>query len=267
MDAPVRARMRALSAQYPRYGYRRVRIFLEREGYRMSVERAHRLWRAEGLQVPRKRPRRRVAASRPRPLPPTGPRQVWAYEFVFDACANGQKLKCLTVVDEWTRESLAIDVAGSIRSGRVIEVLARLVSVHGAPRYLRSDNGPEFVSADVGAERRRGESGLDTPGPRYPRAAAGLGSATKACVRTAGNEEDRAGSPCIGPLYGSAGRPDRVTFEDQHRPTPPQPQAEPIVAGSAPVASPPHCVSHGGVCGAFPVCTRPPSSWLREHGM
>ena len=66
--------------------------------------------------------------------------QVWAYDFVFDACANGQQLKCLTVVDEFTRECLAIDVAGSIRSGRVIEVLSKLVSVHGSPQYLRSDN-------------------------------------------------------------------------------------------------------------------------------
>jgi putative transposase len=83
---------------------------------------------------------------RPRPLPASGANQVWAYDFVFDACANGQQLKCLTVIDEWTRECLAIDVAGSIRSGRVIEVLRRLVSTHGAPKYLRSDNGPEFVS-------------------------------------------------------------------------------------------------------------------------
>jgi putative transposase len=79
------------------------------------------------------------------PLPRSGANQVWAYDFVFDTCANGQQLKCLTVIDEWTREFLAIDVAGGIRSGRVIEVLAQLVSVHGAPRYLRSDNGPEFV--------------------------------------------------------------------------------------------------------------------------
>ena len=148
-DALVRERMRALVAQYPRYGYRRVRIFLAREGHPMSTDRAHRLWRAERLQLPRRRPRRRVAASRPRPVPATGPNQVWAYDFVFDACANGQKLKCLTIVDEWTRESLAIDVAGSIRSRRVIEVLAKLVSVHGAPRYMRSDNGPEFVATAV----------------------------------------------------------------------------------------------------------------------
>jgi putative transposase len=148
-DAPVRARMRELAAQYPRYGYRRIRIFLGRAGHQMGTDRAHRLWRSERLQVPRKRPRRRVAATRPRPLPATGPNQVWAYDFVFDACANGQQLKCLTVVDEWTRECLALDVAGSIRSGRVVEVLSKLVSLRGAPRHLRSDNGPEFVSTAI----------------------------------------------------------------------------------------------------------------------
>ena len=84
--------------------------------------------------------------ARPRPQAPLAAGQVWAYDFVFDSCANGQQLKCLTVIDEYTRESLAIDVAGSIRSARVVEVLSQLISVHGAPKILRSDNGPEFVS-------------------------------------------------------------------------------------------------------------------------
>lgn len=145
-DAPVLSAMHRLSAQYPRFGYRRIHVYLDREGHQMSWERAHRLWKLARLQVPRKRTRRRVASSRPRPLPTTGPNQVWAYDFVFDTCANGQQLKCLTVIDEWTRECLALDVQGSIRSRRVIEVLSQLVSVHGAPKYLRSDNGPEFVS-------------------------------------------------------------------------------------------------------------------------
>ena len=148
-DAPALAAMCELSAQYPRYGYRRIQIFLARRGYPMSADRTHRLWQKAGLQVPRKRPRRRIAEHRPRPRPATDANQVWAYDFVFDACANGQQLKCLTVIDEYTRECLAIDVAGSIRSGRVIEVLAKLVSLHGAPKYLRSDNGPEFVSRAV----------------------------------------------------------------------------------------------------------------------
>jgi putative transposase len=145
-DAPTLEAMRRLAAQYPRYGYRRIRVFLRREGNPMSRHRAHRLWRLAGLQLPRRRPRRRVATSRPRPLPAFGPNHVWAYDFVFDASASGQQIKCLTVIDEFTRECLAIDVAGSIRSVRVIEVLKRLISLHGAPRFLRSDNGPEFVS-------------------------------------------------------------------------------------------------------------------------
>jgi len=145
-DAPVVAAMRELSAQYPRFGYRRIHVFLGRRGHEMSTDRAHRLWRQEGLQVPRKRPRRRLSTGRPRPLLPERINHVWTYDFVFDGCANGQQLKCLTVVDEYSRDCLAIDVAGSIRSGRVIEILARLVSVHGAPQYLRSDNGPEFVA-------------------------------------------------------------------------------------------------------------------------
>lgn len=145
-DAPVLMRMAALGAQYPRFGYRRIRIFLEREGHGMSWGRAWRLWRRARLQVPRRRPRKRVASGRPRPQAPTGANQVWSYDFVFDRCANGQQLKCLTVTDEWTKEGLAIEVDGRLRSGRVIEVLSRLVSERGAPRYLRSDNGPEFVA-------------------------------------------------------------------------------------------------------------------------
>ena len=145
-NAPVVNAMRKLSGQYPRYGYRRVNVFLERDGIVIGDDKCSRLWAETGLQVPRKRPRRRIATSRPRPFAPARPNSVWSYDFVFDACANGQQVKCLTVVDEYTRESLAIDVAGSIRSTRVIEVLSKLISIRGAPRYLRSDNGPEFVS-------------------------------------------------------------------------------------------------------------------------
>src|SRR5208283_835817 len=105
-DRPVLAAMRELSSQYPRFGYRRIHIFLGRRGHEMSADRAHRLWRLAGLQVPRKRPRRRVSMSRPRPLAPSGMGEVWAYDFVFDACANGQQLKCLTIVDEFSRECL-----------------------------------------------------------------------------------------------------------------------------------------------------------------
>ena len=99
-DTPVLARMAELAAQYPRYGYRRIAIFLGRDGHVMSFGRVHRLWRQARLQVPRKRPRKRIVTGRPRPNAPTGTNQVWSYDFVFDWCANGQQLKCLTVTDE-----------------------------------------------------------------------------------------------------------------------------------------------------------------------
>jgi len=130
-DAAVLEPMARLAGQYPRYGYRRIAIFLRREGHTMGFGRAYRLWRQARLQVPAKRRRKRAASGRPRPNAPAGANQVWSYDFVFDWCANGQRLKCLTVADEWTREGLAIEVDGRIRSSRVIEVLSRLVSERG----------------------------------------------------------------------------------------------------------------------------------------
>lgn len=144
-DGAIIETMKSLSSRYPRFGSRRIRVFLQRVGIVIGQERCSRLWAKAGLQVPRKR-RRKIASQRVRPLFATERNCVWSYDFVYDACANGQKLKCLTVVEEYTRECLAIEVSGTIRSQRVIDVLTRLISLHGAPRYLRSDNGPEFVS-------------------------------------------------------------------------------------------------------------------------
>jgi putative transposase len=146
-DAMVIARMTALAAQYPRFGYRRIRIYLERDGHKLNRKRMYRLWRAAKLSLPKKRPRKRVrATARDVVERPAIANEVWSYDFVFDHAANGQVIKCLTVVDEGTHECLAIDVAGAIRSRRVIEVLSCLLAERGAPMVLRSDNGPEFVS-------------------------------------------------------------------------------------------------------------------------
>lgn len=144
-DAPVIEAMQILSGTYPRFGSRRICIFLQRDGMHLGKERCGRLWAKAGLQVTKKR-RRKRAGTTLRPLASTARNAVWGYDFVYDACANGQKLKCLTVVDEYTRECLAIDVNGTIRSSCVIDVLRKLMRTHGVPRYLRSDNGPEFVS-------------------------------------------------------------------------------------------------------------------------
>jgi putative transposase len=145
-DAPIVAAMRRYSDQYPRFGARRVRIFLKRDGMTLGRDRTARIWAQNGLQVPAKRSRKRYRCERKQIGAPSRPNEVWSYDFVFDACANGQKLKCLTMIDEFTKESLSIDVAGSIRGQRVVEVLKSVIAQRGYPTYLRSDNGPEFVS-------------------------------------------------------------------------------------------------------------------------
>jgi putative transposase len=139
-----------LALRYPRYGYRRIWALLRREGWVVNHKRVQRLWQQAQLQVcqPRRHRRRR---GHPEQIPAqaTYPGHVWTYDIVHDACWNGAKLKVLPVVDEFTRECLAIEVATSLPAARVIAVLARLFALHGAPAHLRSDNGPEFVAHQV----------------------------------------------------------------------------------------------------------------------
>lgn len=145
-DAPVIAAMRAISNENPRWGYRRAWAVLPKQNIHISCNRAHRVWKKAGLQVPLRK-RRRRGPKRPNPNnKATRPNEVWACDFIFDACSNGQKLKCLTLVDEFTRECLAIDVQGQLRSHRVIEVLDAVATLRGFPEALRSDNGPEFIA-------------------------------------------------------------------------------------------------------------------------
>lgn len=126
----------------------------------MNHKRVYRLWRVAGLVLPRRRPSKRIRTGRHRSPVATSPNVTWAYDFVHDVCANGDKLKCLVVVDECTRKCLAILVARRIHAGDVVRLLARLVRVHGAPQFLRSDNGPEFI-AEVVQEWLRG-TGIET---------------------------------------------------------------------------------------------------------
>ncbi len=145
-DRALATQLHDLSKQYPRWGYRLIRNKLE---YPVSYGRVYRIWRSEGLSLPRKRKSKRLRGSGHRWMLPIAPNGIWAYDFVFDACANGQKLKCLTLIDEWTRECLAIVPAARIRSGDVINTLSRLFALHGAPAFIRSDNGPEFVACEL----------------------------------------------------------------------------------------------------------------------
>ena len=142
--------LRRVARKHPRYGYRRAHVLVCRELPGVNVKRVHRLWRHERLSVPRRRPRKqRTDRKVVPPIVATQPNQVWTYDFVHDACANGQRLKILTVTDEFTRESLAIEVATTIRARGVLAKLEQLVAQRGAPVYLRSDTGPEFVAQAV----------------------------------------------------------------------------------------------------------------------
>jgi putative transposase len=147
-DGELLAPIKRVAQQHPRYGYRRVWAVLRRRGVRVNHKRVYRLWREHGLSL---RVRRRKRAGPPSPRPPeaTRPHEIWAYDFVHDRCANGEALKCLIVVDEYTRMCLAIEVGGRLDARRVIAVLTHLIQAHGAPVYLRSDNGPEFVASAI----------------------------------------------------------------------------------------------------------------------
>ena len=141
-DTDLSTRIRGLATRYPRYGYRRITALL-RQTERVNHKRVRRVWHQQELQVKRLR-RLRPRRSRPTQLAATHPGQIWAYDFVEDALANGTPFKVLTVMDEFTREGLALDVAHTTSAERVIGVLAALFAQHGAPSYLRSDNGAEF---------------------------------------------------------------------------------------------------------------------------
>ena len=101
-DGPLLAKMRVFARRYPRWGYRRIQVLMQRDGHHLSLNRAHRLWKKAGLQVPARRRRRRGGKRDPITMTASRPNQIWAYDFVFDSCIDGQKLKCLTVVDEFT---------------------------------------------------------------------------------------------------------------------------------------------------------------------
>ena len=142
-------RMVELATEYGRYGYRGVTALLREEGFRVNHKRVERLWRREGLKVPAKQPKRRrlwlTDGSCVR-LRPTEPNHVWSYDFVFTRTSDGRPLRLLTVLEEFTRECLAIQVARQITSDDVLARLAQLFVERGTPRYLRSDNGPEFTA-------------------------------------------------------------------------------------------------------------------------
>lgn len=146
VDTELRERIRALAQGRPRFGYRRIAIFLRREGHDVNHKRLFRLYHSEGLSLPRKRQKRRLW-QRPRPLAPaTSPGQRWSIDFVSDRYEGGRRFRALTIVDDCSRECPAILVDTSIGGVRVVRLLEELREITGLPAMIVSDNGPEFTS-------------------------------------------------------------------------------------------------------------------------
>ncbi len=149
-EAKLTDRIRALASRQKRYGYRRITDLLHREGSKVNIKRVHRIWKREGLQISRRKVRKRHRGPKGEVLKrATHPNHVWSYDFMEDRMDRGGKLRILTVLDEYTRESLAIRVGRSAPAAAVIETLEWLVLLRGAPAHIRSDNGPEFVAEAV----------------------------------------------------------------------------------------------------------------------
>lgn len=143
----LRERIEELAVKHKKYGYRMIAALLEREGMKVNHKRVHRIWKEEGLQLPRRGPKRKRRGQTVEIVNKAQHKNhVWSYDFVHDATERGRTLRILVIVDEYTRECLELRVDRSITSSKVIDSLSWLFLLRGAPRYIRSDNGPEFIA-------------------------------------------------------------------------------------------------------------------------
>ncbi len=162
-EAALVKRIRELVVKRPRFGYRRIAALLQREGWRANAKRIYRLWRQEGLKVPRKKRKRRslgMSANACHCRRAERKDHVWTWDFVFDRTVGGSALKWLSVVDEFTRECLCLKVARGITAEDVIDALAELFAMRDVPMHIRSDNGPEFVAHAI--QKWLGQVGVQT---------------------------------------------------------------------------------------------------------
>lgn len=151
-EAALTADIIALATQYGRYGYRRITALLRTAGWVVNKKRVERIWRREGLKVPAKQPKRGrlwLTDGSCIRLRPERPNHVWAYDFVEDRTHDGRRYRMLNIVDEFTREALAIRIDRRLRSTDVIDTLADLFILRGIPGHIRSDNGSEFIASAV----------------------------------------------------------------------------------------------------------------------
>jgi transposase InsO family protein len=153
-EAALTADIIALALQYGRYGYRRITALLRDAGWKVNRKRVERIWRQEGLKVPQKQPKRGrlwLNDGSCIRLRPEYPNHVWSYDFVEDRTHDGRKFRMLNIIDEFTRECLAIRVNRKLKAVDVIDVLSDLFILRGVPGHIRSDNGPEFIAKAVRA--------------------------------------------------------------------------------------------------------------------
>ena len=154
LDRELLERMKTLAHENPFGGYRMIWALLKLEGVKVNVKRVHRLWKQAGLKVARPQAARPCSGTSENACHvkrAEAPNHVWTYDFTFDETRDGRKLKFLVVIDEYTRQCLRIDVSRSMGSKTVIRILSELMQIHGEPRALRSDNGPEFIANAVQA--------------------------------------------------------------------------------------------------------------------
>ena len=161
-------RLKELAASRVRYGYRRLHVLLLREDWQINHKRVYRLYKEEGLSLRLKSKKKRT--SQPRlPMPAaTAPNQVWSMDFMADRLSNGRQLRLLTLVDNFSRESPAIEVDFSLNGNRVVEVLERLKWNRGVPKAIKVDNGSEFISKAVDGWAYRNQVKLDFSRPGKP---------------------------------------------------------------------------------------------------
>ena len=153
-EVNLRAKVIELASQYGRYGYRRVTALLRNQGWIANHKRVERIWREEGLKVPQKQPKRArlwLTDGSVVRLRPAFPKHVWSYDFIHDRTHNGVAYRILNIIDEYTRECLAVKVARSLTHKDVLEVLTDLFLERGVPVHIRSDNGSEFTAKKVRA--------------------------------------------------------------------------------------------------------------------
>ena len=168
-QAPLRMRIKEIAAVRVRYGYKRIHVLLRREGWKINHKRVHRLYCEEGLNLRSKHKRKRPGAALRLPRQQaTGMNETWSMDFVSDSLFNGSRFRVLTVVDNFSRECLAVEVGQSIRGDQVVSVLNRLKYVRGLPASIRVDNGSEFVSKAVDKWAYDNKVALDFSRPGKP---------------------------------------------------------------------------------------------------